>query len=76
MGADYYDFSGPESRRPVIGRNCLIENAIIDKNAHVGDNARIVNAERVSEAEGPNYVIRNGIVVVPKDAIIEPGTQI
>ena len=76
MGADYYDFSGPESHRPVIGRNCLIENAIIDKNAHVGDNARIVNAERVSEAEGPNYVIRNGIVVVPKDAIIEPGTQI
>ena len=76
MGADFYSFDGQDRPPCGIGRRCIIENAIIDKNALVGDGAQIVNARKVDHEEGPNYVIRDGIVVVPKNAVIEPGTVI
>jgi len=76
MGADFYSFDR-RSRPPYgIGRGCIIENAIIDKNALIGDGAQIVNRRKVEREDGPNYVIRDGIVVVPKNAVIEPGTVV
>lgn len=85
MGADYYQ--GDFERRsdcdiaPVplgIGANSEIENAIIDKNAHIGCNVKILNKDRVEEAarESEGFYIRDGIVIVLKDATIPDNTVI
>ena len=83
MGADYYvsDELRTESEKSGIpnigiGRNCLIQNAIIDKNARIGDNSVLVNREGVDNHDGENYYIRDGIVIVPKDATILPETVV
>ena len=83
MGADYYesDASRAESERSGIpkvgiGRNCLIQNAIIDKNARIGDNSVLVNRDGIDNYDGENYCIRDGIVIVPKDATIFPETVV
>jgi glucose-1-phosphate adenylyltransferase len=83
MGADFYE-SGAEradnrkAGRPDIGvgRGSVITNAIIDKNARIGDGVSIANAQGVTEAEGEGYTIRDGIVVIPKYAVIPSGTVI
>lgn len=83
MGADFFE-SEQEQRRsrrkkmpPIgIGPGCTIENAIIDKNARIGKGVRIVNRRKVREDDGPFYSIRDGIVIVPKNAIVPPGTEI
>jgi glucose-1-phosphate adenylyltransferase len=85
MGADYYqsDFEeGNSCDRPSIplgiGANSEIKNAIIDKNAHIGCDVKILNKEHIQEAnrEAEGFYIRNGIVVVLKDATISDGTII
>jgi glucose-1-phosphate adenylyltransferase len=80
MGADYeslFQAHGPESTRglpPIgIGRGCTIDGAIIDKNARIGDGVRLVNEQNVEQADGDNYYIRGGIIVVPKGGVIRPG---
>lgn len=80
LGADYYRWS--ERRRPDgpplpgIGKNTVIENAIIDKNASIGNNVRITNDAGVQEGQGPGFYIRDGITVVLKDCEIPDGTVI
>ena len=59
-----------------IGRNCEIRRAIIDKDARIGDNCRIVNAAGLSDVQAENYVIRDGIVVIAQETVIPPGTVI
>jgi glucose-1-phosphate adenylyltransferase len=59
-----------------IGRNCYIERAIIDKNARIGDHVRISPEGKPENLDGDNWYIRDGIVVVPKGAILRPGTVI
>lgn len=59
-----------------IGNNCEIENAIIDKNARVGHGVKLLNVRKVQQENGPNYAIRDGIVVIPKNAVIPNGTVI
>ena len=54
----------------------IIDGAIIDKNARIGRNVRIVNEARVQERDAANYYIREGIVIVPKGAVIPDGTVI
>ena len=83
MGADYYESEAAKSENVRsgipgvgIGRNCLIQNAIIDKNARIGDNAILVNRDGVDNYDGENYYIRDGIVIVPKDATIPPETAV
>ena len=83
MGADYYesDASRAESKQSGIpkvgiGRNCLIQNAIIDKNARIGDNSVLVNRDGIDNYDGEDYYIRDGIVIVPKDATIPPETVV
>lgn len=78
MGADFYDAdlaSRDKSDRPElgIGRNCVIDHAIIDKNARIGDGVVITPEGKPSEHDGDNYYIRDGIVVVPKNAVIPSG---
>ena len=77
MGAEDYPPPGPPGAPPVgIGEGSLIQDAIIDLNARIGRNVRIVNKDGVKEAEGDSWVIRDGIVVVPKNAVIPDGTTI
>ena len=78
IGADYYeDASRPTDRPPVgIGRDVVLHRTIIDKNAHIGDGARLVNERKVEHADGDGWCIRGGIVVVSKSAVIPPGTVV
>ena len=76
MGADYYE-TDPGSQRglpPIgIGRNCVIDRAIIDKNARIADGVVITPEGKPADLDAGNYFIRDGIVVVPKNAVIPPG---
>ena len=80
MGADYYENSGymnPEGCAPLgIGRNCVIDHAIIDKNACIGDGVVITPEGKPDHFDGPNYFIRDGIVIIPKNTKIPAGTWI
>ena len=80
MGADYYesDKGGtPWGEIPIgIGRDCVIEDAIIDKNARIGDGVVITPHDKDANSEGPGYYIRDGIVVIPKNSVIPAGTRI
>jgi glucose-1-phosphate adenylyltransferase len=59
-----------------LGDNCVVERAIIDKDVRIGNNVRIVNRKGVAEEEGDNYVIRDGIVVIPRASVLRDGTVI
>ncbi len=61
-----------------VGQNSVIRNAIVDKNARIGKNVVLVNTENVWEKDGENgmYYIRDGIIIVPKNAVIPDGTTI
>ena len=58
------------------GRDVVLDRVIVDKNARIGDGARLVNEAQIDHADGPGYYIRNGIVIVPKDGVIQPGTVV
>jgi glucose-1-phosphate adenylyltransferase len=79
MGADYFeqdrhrDLSLPAMG---IGRNCVIDRAIIDKNARIADGAVITPEGKPKDFDGENYFIRDGIVVVPKNGTIPVGMWI
>jgi glucose-1-phosphate adenylyltransferase len=85
MGADFYQtFEEMRSDRDRglprvgIGEGTVIRHAIIDKNARIGSNARLFNEAGTTEADGPggSYYIRDGIIIVPKNAVIPDGTVI
>ncbi|MFA6003205.1 MAG: glucose-1-phosphate adenylyltransferase [Elusimicrobiota bacterium] len=83
MGSDYYDSRDSIVRNeaqgipPIgIGRGCRIQRAIIDKNARIGDGSVISPDGKPSEHDADNYYIRDGIVIIPKNAVIKPGTII
>jgi glucose-1-phosphate adenylyltransferase len=59
-----------------IGENSTIRRAIIDKNARIGKNVQLLNNENIENADGENYVIRDGIILIPKNSIIADGTVI
>jgi glucose-1-phosphate adenylyltransferase len=60
----------------IVGDNTLIENAILDKDCRIGNNVHIVNRQHAKDEEGRNYVIRDGIVVIPRGAVVMDGTVI
>ena len=59
-----------------IGAGSVIHGAIIDKNARIGQGVIISNDAPTQEADGDGHFIREGIVVVPKDAVIPDGARI
>ncbi len=76
MGADYFELEDANAARgtPIgIGRNCVIDRAIIDKNARIADGVVITPEGKPADLDAENYFIRDGIVVVPKNAVIPPG---
>lgn len=83
MGSDYYETVEecefvPGCLPMGVGDNTTIRRAIIDKNARIGENCQIINKDGVKEAnrEDQGYVIKDGIIVVIKDAVIASGTII
>jgi glucose-1-phosphate adenylyltransferase len=80
MGADYYETDVGRSRADApnigIGRGCDIRNAIIDKNARIGDNVVISPEGKDKEMNGEGFYIRDGIIVIPKSSVIASGTRI
>ncbi|MBX2928538.1 MAG: glucose-1-phosphate adenylyltransferase [Saprospiraceae bacterium] len=79
MGNDFFETLEEMIQEDIpmgIGRNCYIENAIIDKNAHIGNNVVIRGSIALPDTETPTYVVRDGIVVVKKNAQIPDGTKI
>jgi glucose-1-phosphate adenylyltransferase len=79
MGADYYD--DPTHPLPGglplgIGSGCRIEGAIIDKNARLGAGVQIRPFPRGVEMDSADWVVRDGIVVIPKNTILPPGTYV
>ena len=84
MGADYYegdDRKAANAKKGVpnigIGKGTIIKGAIIDKNARIGSNCRIgIDARERPDGEFGNYYIVDGVIVIPKNAAIQPGTII
>ncbi len=78
MGARFYESqTGTSHAVPIgVGEGCEIRNAIVDLNARIGAGTRLVNAEGVMERDADNYCIRGGVIVVPRDAVIPPGTEV
>ncbi|MEK7849942.1 MAG: glucose-1-phosphate adenylyltransferase, partial [Candidatus Omnitrophota bacterium] len=70
MGADYYEAGMG------VGEDCHIRRAILDKNARIGRGVRIVNQKGIKDFQGPDYMIKDGIVVVYKNAVIKEGEVI
>ena len=73
LGADFYEEHLGDL--PLgIGRNAVLDRVIVDKNARIGDGARLVNERGIQDADGDGYYIRSGIIVVPKGGVVKPGT--
>jgi glucose-1-phosphate adenylyltransferase len=80
MGADYYQGDEPD-RSPAdpplgIGRNCVVDHAIIDKNARIGEGVVITPDGKAPNVDAANFYIRDGVVIIPKNAVIPNGTWI
>jgi glucose-1-phosphate adenylyltransferase len=85
MGADFFE-TFEEIRSNItrsvphlgIGENSLIRRAIIDKNTRIGKNVRLLNRREVETEDGADgsYYIREGIIIVPKNAVIKDNTEI
>lgn len=77
LGADYFEDPELLSEHPIgIGKNTSITHAIIDHNARIGNNVIIKGSKRLKDFDGEGYAIRDGIVVVLKDAVIPDGAKI
>lgn len=83
LGSDYYESNesidaNERAGRPRIGigSNTRIENAIIDKNARIGNNVVITPAGKPDQVDHPLYYIRDGIVIIPKNGVVPHGTVI
>ena len=59
-----------------VGGNTRIENTIVDKNARIGADCVITPEDKPEQLDGKNYFIRDGIVIIPKNAVIPDGTVI
>jgi glucose-1-phosphate adenylyltransferase len=80
LGSDYYEsyesiveYEKLGKPRIGIGANCRIDNTIVDKNARIGNNVVISPAGKPENLDHANYYIRDGIVIIPKNAVIPHG---
>jgi glucose-1-phosphate adenylyltransferase len=80
MGADFYELPWEQGDRlPLgIGKRSVVRGAIIDKNARIGNRVVLANKKGLVNYDDPEerYYIRSGIIVVPKGATIEDGTEV
>jgi glucose-1-phosphate adenylyltransferase len=77
LGADAYEEETAASDIALgIGRDVVLDRVIVDKNARIGNGVRLVNEANVQEADGDGFHIRNGIIIVPKGAVVKEGTVV
>lgn len=81
MGNDHYESLEEVEEKKIkifmgIGERCFIKNVILDKNCRIGDDVRINGGSHLKDQETDSYLIKDGIVVVKKDAVIPPKTII
>ena len=83
IGADRFETDqerADNSKRGIpdlgVGDGSVIEGAILDKDARIGKNVKITDKSNAQDEEGQNYVIRDGVVVIPKGAVVLDGTVI
>ncbi len=75
LGADGYEDHATDL--PIgIGKDVELDRVIVDKNARIGAGARLVNARGLDHVDGDGYYIRSGIIIVPKNGIVKPGTVV
>jgi glucose-1-phosphate adenylyltransferase len=77
LGADYYqeEDAGVDGVGLGIGRDVVLDRVIVDKNARIADGVRLVNDANVRHADGDGYCIRDGIIVVPKGAVVRASVR-
>ncbi|MCB9638433.1 MAG: glucose-1-phosphate adenylyltransferase [Myxococcales bacterium] len=80
FGADFYEPIEERNRRlrdgeiPLgIGERCILRGCIIDKNVRIGRDVVLENTQGIWEADHEKFFIREGIIVVPKEVVIEDG---
>jgi glucose-1-phosphate adenylyltransferase len=83
LGADYYETldeidraAGRNLPAVGIGADSVVRRAIVDKNARIGRGVKVLNEAGETNKDGNGYFIRDGIVVIPKDAVIADGAVI
>lgn len=81
MGIDYYQTLTELQTKPHIellgiGENCVVKRTIIDKNAKIGDNCRIIGHDSLEDIETESYSIKEGIVIINKGAVIPSNSNI
>ena len=81
MGNDSYESLEQISKNNIeivmgIGNRCYIHNCIVDKNCRIGDDVRINGGTHIENIETDSYMVKDGIVVIKKDATIPVGTII
>lgn len=80
MGNDYYETIEQildESTISLgIGKNCYIRNAIVDKNCRIGNNVHIHGSVSLEDTKEKTHYVRDGVIVIPKGAVIPDGTHI
>jgi glucose-1-phosphate adenylyltransferase len=83
LGADYYETEEEQRANRRLGRpdvgigeGCTIEGAIVDKNARIGDGVTVRSHQGEPDAETDRYVVRDGVVVIPKNTVIPDGMVI
>ena len=75
LGADFYqdEDARTEDIALGIGANVVLDRVIVDKNARIADGVRLVNEGHAADADGDGWYIRDGIIVVPKGAVVTKG---
>lgn len=76
MGNDFYALHVESSQLPAefqIGQNCIIQNAIIDKQVYIGNGVQLINKEKLDHYDDEHIYIRDGIIIVPRGASIPDG---
>jgi glucose-1-phosphate adenylyltransferase len=78
LGADYYqdEDAGQGDVDLGIGRDVVLDRVIVDKNARIADGVRLVNDSHIGHADGDGWCIRDGIIVVPKGAVVTKGVEV
>jgi len=76
LGNDFYSSQihpGGIQSNPIIGENCIIDHAIIDKNVFIGNNVRLINKDKLMNYSNDKICIRDGIIVVPRGTHLPDG---
>jgi glucose-1-phosphate adenylyltransferase len=75
LGADFYqeEDPGPDGVGLGIGRDAVLDRVIVDKNARIADGVRLSNSGGINHADGDGWHVRDGIIIVPKGAVVRSG---